>query len=490
MVGPAGPDRGPAGWQRRLRGVDPWLVGTVLLSVVIGSLVLLANIPGAEPGNDAGFYHAEGLFLAGHGPDPVPGYGIGTGLFVRGPVYPALLGLIYAVTGGGHLRAVAAVQTLVLLPGTAIVAYGLGRRLGGRRAARAAALAFVLWLPATFHASFVLTETLAGVLVTGATLAVVVALQDPRPSRLVVAGALVGLASFTHTSYQFFWIPAGGALAIALVSRSWRTRDPGWWRTAAARCGLVAAGVLVVLAPYQGIRAGGGYPAPGTGGYDLGAGAGWTMYAGSRPETSWRVIPDDYVLAELAFTPSGFEELRTRVASGEVSLSPELRDAIRRRAREPRKEDRHLTEADFRSAVMASYVRNLDDTPRMAATKWWRYTDPVPTYALATEVEELDRVSRPVYHLAALALLPMLALAILLARPGQRLPLIVGSAGALFQVAALLLSYPEPRYLFPFLGTLLAGAATGGVLLFDRITGRGDRPGGSRDPASCCRSAG
>ncbi len=203
--------------------------GIVLAFVIVRRHVLLAG--------DAPEYNTEGKFIAaGHWFWSMAPYGIAHASAWKAPLYPAFLGVLYAILGSHYVR-VEVVQALVLAPLTVLLSWWLARGVFGRRAGVATALIVAVypniwqWDGLLYSESIAIPLTLA---------ALILCLERPATiRRAALAGALVGLNLLARPS---------SILLIAGVAVAWLA-SAGWRRGA----GLAAVGVLVavlVVAPW------------------------------------------------------------------------------------------------------------------------------------------------------------------------------------------------------------------------------------------------
>lgn len=158
--------------------------------------------------------------------------------FFYGPLYPYLLGLLYAVAGPSPAAA-RAVQ-LVLGALACAPVFWLGRRLFDRRVGLLAAAATALYGPWLLLSGSLLYDQLAPLLVTLFLLAALRARESGRPRDHAAAGVLLGLAALGRANV-LLWLPAAALLA-------WREgRGEGgvaaWrgWGALALACGLTLA---------------------------------------------------------------------------------------------------------------------------------------------------------------------------------------------------------------------------------------------------------
>lgn len=112
---------------------------------------------------------------------------VGEGVFNQAPLYPYFLALIFKLSGGGNLLVPRFVQML-LGSGTAVLAFGLGRKLKGDLAGLLSGLMCAFYGPLIFYDGALLRAGLIAFLYT----ALVYALMAERPRHPSLRGALVG----------------------------------------------------------------------------------------------------------------------------------------------------------------------------------------------------------------------------------------------------------------------------------------------------------
>lgn len=197
------------------------------------------------------------------------GHWFGDRPFYMDPLYPYVLGVLYAVCGRSLL---VARLFNVALDGVACgLLATIGRRLGGQRAGWIAALGFALYEPAIFYAGE-LDKTTLSVALTAAALAF--GLDDRRGAR-IAAGVALGLATLTRAN--FLLLAPLVALAIAFDGRRRRAGDPHASRRAAIVAVLFLLGFLAPLAPvmWRSHALGGGWT--------ITTQAGQNFYTGNNP---------------------------------------------------------------------------------------------------------------------------------------------------------------------------------------------------------------
>ena len=154
------------------------------------------------------------------------------------PLYYLLLHAWTDLVGTSDLavRSMSGLASLAALP----VAWALGLRLGGPRVAAAALLLLAVNPFAVRYATEARMYALVQLLGALALLAVLRALEDPRPARLVPVGLLSGALALTHY-WSLFLL---GAAAVALVGLAVRGPDA---RAARRVVAALAAGLLLLL---------------------------------------------------------------------------------------------------------------------------------------------------------------------------------------------------------------------------------------------------
>jgi len=162
------------------------------------------------------------------------------------PGYPLFLGglqwVLRQVGLGAHtLGATGVVQSL--LGGVAVLAvFVLGRRLGGRAVAVAAAFALALWPNMVVYSGLLLSETLY-VTAFAVSLAAAVTMADQARwhwGRAVLAGGAFGLACMVRPQ---------ALLTLPALALAWLVARTGW-RQALARTAVLGVGVLAFAGPW------------------------------------------------------------------------------------------------------------------------------------------------------------------------------------------------------------------------------------------------
>ena len=448
------------------------------MSAFLGAIVHVG--PGmVEPVADASTYEAIATGLVGQRPYGEYydlGWAIG-GLTCRGLLYPLFLVPFYALAGEPVPELAGWFQALLLVPLTTILVFFTGRAAFSKGIGLLAAWGFALWFPAAWHTRYLLTETLVDLLLVA--VLVLVALTIARKSRraALAAGLALGALSITHGAFQF--LPLVMVLALgahfALVDRR-----------ALPLAALTVVGVLCVHAPYVAVRTLADLPSLGQGAQGYGGGAGWTFYVGSRAETGFIPVPDDYQIGDLS-APGQLQEVAARLARGELQIEPELASLIRERAAGPGALRATLTDGDY----LRAGLRNLWEHPSKLPEKLQLNAATLfllpsglqaygPTEALGpsfqpAEVRWYTKAWRPLS--AVLFALTVLGLSYLLLFRRDRLVLAVPFV---LQAGILLAALVEPRYAVPLWSSMFFLAAVGvaGWWSLLRSGARTDAPGG------------
>ncbi|MDP8976219.1 MAG: hypothetical protein M3N28_07640 [Actinomycetota bacterium] len=193
--------------ERRLR----WLLAVGLVALAVRILYVVLVLPDYAPVSDALHYHSLAAAVGdGRGmvhPFPL-GYPHATAF--RPPLYPLLLGGVYAVTG--PKLGAAQVLNVALGTGVVVLASLFAWRLAGGRAGVVTGLLAAVYPPLVFNDGLPLSEPLGLLL-----LAAMVLLLASH--RTVWVGVIGGLLLLTRPSAQFFVV----VLAVWVVGRlGWR----------------------------------------------------------------------------------------------------------------------------------------------------------------------------------------------------------------------------------------------------------------------------
>lgn len=211
----------------------PFIIALAALTLRWLHLLLVSNTDLVRiPIIDAQFYHQWAISVAG-------GDVVGKGLYFMSPLYPYLLGLIYAIFGIFPIIA-------MLLQGIAssVAVWILFRwmeKLADRRSAIISASLAALYAPFIFFDATLLTSTTIILLSTLILYVAEKAIAQPTTERLLVLGALIGLSALARPVVLLFvfflWV------IFLIADRPTATKRFGW----------VLAGLVFILTPV-GIR--------------------------------------------------------------------------------------------------------------------------------------------------------------------------------------------------------------------------------------------
>ena len=222
------------------------LFGIALLGFAVRLVYALAADLPKGIGDDL-WYHEVGLRLFERGfSDPFVSIGSDGGIELghagervptafHAPLFPWLLAVVSEL-GADSSRAHQAVAS-ALGAGTVAIAGLIGRRLGGDRLGLVAAAAAAVYLPLAINDSFVMSESLYGLLVAATLLLALRLIERPSGRRALALGAALGLASLTRTEALL--------LAALLVPVVWAAGERRGRNLA-----LVAAGLAVLVLPW------------------------------------------------------------------------------------------------------------------------------------------------------------------------------------------------------------------------------------------------
>jgi hypothetical protein len=208
---------------RRIR----WLLAVGLCALVVRVLYVLIVLRDYVPVSDASHYHSLAAAIGdGQGMVHEFPFGYPHPTAFRPPLYPLVLGAVYAVTG----PKLGAAQALNVVLGTGVVVLAAltARRLAGRTAGIATGIVAAFYPPLVFNDGPPLSEPLGLLLL----LAIALLLLDGRAAW---AGAAAGLLVLTRSSAQLFIV----VLAAWVL---WRLG----WRRALSYCVCVT----LVVAPW------------------------------------------------------------------------------------------------------------------------------------------------------------------------------------------------------------------------------------------------
>jgi hypothetical protein len=201
-------------------------------------LAILSKTPslGLEITDEQHYAHLGENLLTRHEFAVVPG----NVTSIRPPLYPALLAIVWAISGVGNLQAVRVAQIALALA-TALLTGAIGARAFSPTVGRYAAA--VVWLyPSLILFNFlILTETLFTLLLVGFLLLAVMLVQQPRAATAVGCGLALGLAALARS---ILW-PVPALLCPLLV-----VLIPGAWSRRFALSALVFVGYAAAVAPW------------------------------------------------------------------------------------------------------------------------------------------------------------------------------------------------------------------------------------------------
>jgi 4-amino-4-deoxy-L-arabinose transferase-like glycosyltransferase len=217
---------------RRVLGAEPegrarWLVTAGLLALAVRVIYVVLVLDDYRPVSDAAHYHelaaavGDGRGMVHEFPFDFP-----HATAFRPPLYPILLGGVYAVTGAK--LGVAQALNVVLGTGVVVLATLLSWRLAGWKAGVSTGILAALYPPLVFNDGPPLSEPLGLLLLTATFLLLV----DQRPAW---AGATSGLLLLTRATAQVF-------VVTLLAWVVWRL---GW-----RRCLYYLGCVVLVVAPW------------------------------------------------------------------------------------------------------------------------------------------------------------------------------------------------------------------------------------------------
>jgi 4-amino-4-deoxy-L-arabinose transferase-like glycosyltransferase len=399
-------------------------------------LVLVIATPHWNAVDDPLDYDRHALSIAdGHGyPDSTYAPGGGASA-LRPPLYPYVLGAVYAV-GGHHweLGRLFAVLTGVI---TVALIGLIARQLWDRRVAYVAMALAALYPPLALVSNTLISESVALPLILGA-IAAALAYRD-RPAGLrcpVLAGLLCGLAILAR--------PAAGVIVLPLVLGLWtvaRGRDRAWTAPVAAL--LVA---VLTLVPWT-IRNASEMDAFVPVSTQLGYLAGGTYNDASANDPDY-----PYVYRTANLVPE-YARLVTTGNADEAEVARKLTTGARRYI------------SDHPAAPLkATYYNTLRLAEVGAGPNWGRIS--YGSLGIGSKPAKAARFS--------LYLLALVALAGLATRAVRRVPLWLGVFTPLLLWLSVVLISGDPRYRLPLEPFLIWAAALALVAAWDRRSrGRG-----------------
>ncbi len=241
-------DDSPARW------TDAALIVIVALVVRLIAHAQMAEAPHTfAPVIDSEAYTIQALRVAG-------GHDIVDGVYFQAPLYPWVLGAVFAACG--HEGVPPGAETIADIPADALAsALTIGRRfqlvlgvilvvlvwklaatLFGRRVALAAGLIGALYGPFMFYEAHLMKVTLALVFWPAAVLAGIWAVRGMSARRFMLVGLLLGASALVRGNSQI--VSAVGLSVLLVISArraqlAWGLCASGWW----------VAGILLAMAP-------------------------------------------------------------------------------------------------------------------------------------------------------------------------------------------------------------------------------------------------
>jgi tetratricopeptide (TPR) repeat protein len=187
----------------------PWIVLLVALALRFAVVLETRDTVRFEsPLVDAKTYDDSARAIAAHGPGALelPYY--------QPPLYPMLLGAVYAASGGSYL----APRVLQALLGavTAMLVFWIAARMSGRRAGWIGSLAFVAYGPALYFEGELLPPALILAANTGALALLLRADETGRTTPWLLAAFLLGVSTAARPT----------ALLLAMAAAVWWLRRP------------------------------------------------------------------------------------------------------------------------------------------------------------------------------------------------------------------------------------------------------------------------
>jgi 4-amino-4-deoxy-L-arabinose transferase-like glycosyltransferase len=232
---------------------------------------------------------------------------LGSRVFFQAPLYPYLLGVLYAVLGH-RIALVYLIQILLAVAGCWAL-YRAGREMGGERAGLGAALLAAVYGPFLFYDAQLLKESLAVTAASFLLWALAAARSRPGLVRWIGAGALLGVLALLRENALL--------LVPFLLPLAWRREDR--WKGLARRGGALIAGLVVALLPValrNGIVGGDFLPTSSQGGVNFYIGNNARADGTYRPIVPGKQIPE---LERKEPARLAEQALRRPLSAGEVS---------------------------------------------------------------------------------------------------------------------------------------------------------------------------
>ncbi len=250
-------------------------IDTPLIPMGLGIALRLIHLKSALSGPvlkiliiDSASYHAWALEIAG-------GNIMGEGMFFLSPLYPYVLGFLYALFGS-H-AAVAALFQITLSAAGIYLIWWIGNSIGGKTAGITAAFIAAVYPPWIYFDSAVMTASLIIFLNTAALAAIIKWFDHPQPGYIFLAGALIGLSALARPS----------ALLFAAVVAVWLLK-----RRLHMGAVLLAVGIITAIAPVtiRNVFVGGEFALTTVSG-------GMNFYVGNNPEATGLYVEPDFIVS-------------------------------------------------------------------------------------------------------------------------------------------------------------------------------------------------
>lgn len=443
----------------------------VLLSLGLNVTFFFQNPP-QKPELDAQLYDRIARLVFGYAPvDKRPEEDVTTGLqglSVRGFLYPAFLGTVYRLVGSPDHRVVCLLQAVIMVPLVVLLTYMLGVKIFDHRIGALAALLYALYLPAVWHANFLLTETLLAVVVSLSLFVLARFIQTERAATGLLLGFISGVIGISHPLWLFFPV----VIVVVLIMRY---RKTGSRRLMIRRVGPVALAAAAVLVPWQAVRVASGLPQMGQGGTGFGGGGGWTFYVGSRVETNASTVPEDYVVAESYFPPGRLKEVYEKIRTGDLTVEPILASIIAEKVASPDKQDWVLTDFDYYRAGIENWLHKPLLVPKLLGIKIYWYLFGVattPSYPLQGTVL-YNRTWRAFFMILNWPLIILAAIGLWMVARSRRGYLVI-FAPLVVHTVVVIATYSDNRYKYPNMPAVFLLAAVALIALQDRFHARSE----------------
>lgn len=169
------------------------------------------------------------------------GYEPGVLASLRPPLYPALLAVVYELTGPENYQAVRLLQCFLSL-GTVVILHHLGAKVFSERVGLWTAGLYCFYPSFLGYNNLLLTEVLFTFLFCTGILGIVIALQRGSMPWLMFAGVVLGLGALTRSVLWLFPLPLG-----VFLLWGWH----GSWPKRLVAPVLLGMGFVIVVAPWS-----------------------------------------------------------------------------------------------------------------------------------------------------------------------------------------------------------------------------------------------